>query len=66
MGASGGFTTQSPLMDEVQESEREKPQTGVVINVQGNILDRRETGLELAKVLSESFDTNGTIVRGFA
>jgi hypothetical protein len=60
--ASGEDTIYNPT----NEQEREKPQTGVVINVQGNILDRRETGLELAKVLSESFDTNGTIVRGFA
>lgn len=60
--ASGEDTIFTPTADE----ERAAPETGVQIIVQGNILDRRETGLELAKVLSESFDTNGTIVRGFA
>ncbi len=33
--------------------------THVVVNVQGNILDRRQTGLELAEVINESFQGNG-------
>lgn len=42
-----------------QPAEREKPGTNVIINVQGNILDRRQTGLELADVMQETFGSNG-------
>lgn len=34
----------------------------VQVNVQGNVLDRRQTGLELVEVLNESFGTNGNII----
>lgn len=36
--------------------------TEVVINVQGNVLDRRESGLEIASVLQEYFDTNNGVL----
>ena len=36
--------------------------TEVVVNVQGNILDRRESGLEIASVLQEYFDTNNGVL----
>lgn len=54
------------LFGQTPEQEREKARTGVTINVQGNILDRRETGLELAEILNSAFDTNGTLVRANA
>lgn len=54
------------LFSQTPEQEREKAKTGVTINVQGNILDRRETGLELAEILNSAFDTNGTLVRANA
>lgn len=54
------------LFSQTPEQEREKARTGVTINVQGNILDRRETGLELAEILNSAFDTNGTLVRANA
>jgi hypothetical protein len=34
----------------------------VAINIQGNVLDRRETGLEIATVLQEFFDTNDGVL----
>lgn len=37
-------------------------QTAVTVNVQGNVLDRRESGLEIARVLQEYFDTNDGIL----
>lgn len=49
-----------------QENERAQAQTGVQVIVQGNVFDSKETGLQIAQILSDSFDTNGTIVRGFA
>lgn len=48
------------------EAERAKPETGVQVIVQGNILDRRETGLAIAEIINESFDTNGVIIRANA
>ena len=38
--------------------------TAVNVNVNGNILDRRESGLEIASVIQEYFNTNGNIVAG--
>jgi hypothetical protein len=38
--------------------------TQVNVNVAGNILDRRESGLEIASVIQEYFNTNGQIVAG--
>lgn len=35
--------------------------TAISVNVQGNILDRRESGLEIAAVIQEHFNTNGNI-----
>jgi len=37
-------------------------QTQVNLTVQGNVLDRRETGLEIASVLQDYFDTNDGVV----
>lgn len=54
------------MADMTKEEDRVRPETGVQVIVQGNILDRRESGLELVKIINESFDTNGTTVRAFA
>lgn len=57
-------TPVNDVSDDLSQQEV-KPQTQVAINVQGNILDRRETGLEIAKIIQESFDNNDAIlVRG--
>lgn len=45
------------------EEERIRPNTGVVVNIQGNVLDRRQTGLEIAQIINESFDTDGVTTR---
>lgn len=44
-------------------AERALPQTGVQVIVQGNILNNRESALEIAQVLNDAFDTNGTYTR---
>jgi hypothetical protein len=36
--------------------------TVVNVNVEGNILDRRETGLEIANIIQEQFDVNGNLI----
>lgn len=45
------------------EEERIRPNTGVTVNIQGNVLDRRQTGLEIAQIINESFDTDGVTTR---
>lgn len=57
---------QDVIYNPTQEEERAKPETGVQVVVHGNILNNRESALEIVRVLSDSFDTNGTIVRGMA
>jgi len=49
-----------------QEEERAAAQTGVQVVVQGNIFDSRETGLQIAQIINDSFDLNGTIIRANA
>jgi hypothetical protein len=69
-GAGGATAGVSGLSAPEQKLEtfdpvEQKPQTQVTVNVQGNILDRRETGLEIARIIQESFDNNDAIlVRG--
>lgn len=45
--------------DDVTELERQKPSTQIKVEVQGNVFDRRETGLAIAEVLQETIGTNG-------
>lgn len=57
-GGVGGSLTQSP------DVGQQKPATTVTVNVQGNVLDRRETGLALVETLNEYFNTNdGRIIK---
>jgi hypothetical protein len=46
----------------LQEPETTAPGTAVTVNVQGNILDRRETGLEIAQIINESFSSGGIVM----
>ena len=43
----------------VSEEQLTSQQQQVVVNIQGNVLDRRQTGLEIVEVLQEAFDTQG-------
>lgn len=40
------------------------PQTAVNLTINGNVMDRRETGLEIAKILEEQFADQGLVIRG--
>lgn len=40
--------------------------TMVNVNIAGNVLDRKESGLEIAKIIEESFSTQGTVIRSNA
>lgn len=54
--------TQTIMNEMTEDEERIAPNTGVQVIVQGNILDRRETGLAIAEIINESFYTNGTTI----
>jgi len=58
---SGGGAEASPLFDTPETVEGE-PGTAITVNIEGNVLDRRETGLEIADALKESFDLDGTTI----
>lgn len=58
--------TGSFINELTDERERNAPNTGVQVIVQGNILDRRETGLAIAEIINESFNTNGVTISATA
>jgi len=51
----------APNVDGVDEDQFESRGPSVSVVVQGNVLDRRETGLELAEIIRESFDGNAVV-----
>lgn len=58
----GGGSTGSDLVTEQPDLISRERRSAVTINVHGNVLDRRESGLEIARVLQEYFDTNDGIL----
>ncbi len=68
-GGGGGFAQtdnslqeQEPEFANLSEANEAQEKTSVIVNVQGNILDRRQTGLELADALNDAFGSNGVTV----
>lgn len=60
----GGNTPTFPVVETLPPIESARQGTEVNINIEGNVLDRRDTGLAIAEVLQEFFDTNnGVLVR---
>lgn len=62
IGGGGGDSSSASVggspsssINTMPETEPAKPTTAVTVNVQGNILDRRETGLYIANTLNEYF-----------
>lgn len=56
--ASAGGGTVSPEIITQPDIQDRQPQTQVQVNVQGNVLDRRESGLAIVDVLNEYFSAN--------
>lgn len=54
----GGLVTDVDEADEVEQRD----QTKVALNIQGDVLDSRETGLRIVEILNESFDSRGTVL----
>lgn len=61
-GGAGGIAG-TPTSAVVAQTEFNPAQQGtnIAVNVQGNILDRRESGLEIAQVIQEHFNNNGNL-----
>lgn len=60
----GGFSPVEQPGEALPTLEPAQQGTQVSINIEGNVLDRRDTGLAIAEVLQEFFDTNnGVLVR---
>jgi hypothetical protein len=56
-GGGGSYSSGSTLVEN-PDQEQKKAQTQVVVNVQGNVLDRRESGLAIVEILNEHFSAN--------
>lgn len=65
-GGVAGGTGAAPVGEPVELGTPQSlgAQTAVNVNIEGNVLDRRETGLEIANVLNEFFENqNGVVAR---
>ena len=58
-GGGGGGLGGNPAL--TTPTEEKKPETNIVVNILGNVLDRRQTGLEIAEVIQETFGSNGIV-----
>lgn len=64
VASAGGGGLEQPATSSsaaLSQPQKQEPQTNITVQVQGNILDRRQTGLELAEVIQESFGSNGVV-----
>ena len=57
---AGGIFTPDTVADEPVETR--EPETQVVVNVQGDILDSSETGLRIADILNETYEREGIVI----
>jgi hypothetical protein len=53
--AGGGSSVSNDPVTAIPETEKQKPVTQVQVNIQGNVLDRRETGMAIMDVIREEF-----------
>lgn len=66
-GSAGiGVGDLSPIVEapKPEDTEPQTPKTEINLTIQGNVLDRRETGLAIAEILEEQFADQGLSVRG--
>lgn len=66
MNGGGIGETAGTSADLTKPEERNTPQTGVQVVVNGNIFDNKESALQIAQLLNDSFDLSGTLVRANA
>lgn len=58
---TGSGLAPSSGLTALSSEDTQKKGTAVTVNVHGNILDRRETGLEIAEIINEAFGSNGVV-----
>lgn len=65
-GTGGGIATSPSDISNISQPQNPvaSPGTTIAVNIQGNVLDRRQTGLELVDVISEAFQTQGVTILG--
>lgn len=64
-GAGGGLDAPNGPITEFVPAEDIAPQgpnTTVAVTINGNVLDRRETGLEFAEIIRQEFENQGLVV----
>lgn len=65
MSGGGDFSSGGgigPTQTSIEQQERQKPKTEVVVNVQGNVFNGREQAQVIAENLQEYFDTNAGVL----
>jgi len=50
------------ILEEQRDEEREKQDARVTVNIQGSVFDTKETGTQIAKILSDSFGSRGVVL----
>lgn len=58
--ASGGGSNTSPIDEPTVVDEKSKSR--LVVNIQGDVLDSRESGLRIVELINDAFDTQGAQV----
>jgi hypothetical protein len=58
--ASGGGSTTTPINEPAVVDDKAKQR--IVVNVQGDVLDSRESGLRIVELINDAFDTQGAQV----
>jgi len=61
---SGGQPGQTGTFPAIEEGALEERGPQVTVNIQGNVLDRKESGLEIVKVLNQAFRDQGLKLQG--
>lgn len=62
---SGSVTASSAISTDLEDDNPRGRQNQVIVQIQGNVLDRRETGLEIAEILNDTLKSSGqTVIRG--
>lgn len=64
-GIGGGFVTPDDTFV-TPETEQREPETRIAVNITGDVLDSRESGLRIVELINEAFDRDGAIVTGTA
>ena len=63
-GSGGVAIPVASTSTQLADVEEKKPGTTIHLNIQGNVLDRRATGLEIVDILNENFGSNGLVLKG--